>query len=65
MAEDRKHVFDVEEARIFRTTLAVVKTGYYRVCVRYSHDNWDGWLKLEVLGETGETFTAIPPLPRR
>ena len=65
MAEDRKHVFDVEEARIFRTTLAVVKTGYYRVCVRYSHDNWDGWLKLEVVGETGETFTAIPPLPRK
>lgn len=60
-----ENVFDVEEQFIFRTTLTAAKTGYYRVRVSYTHDNWDAWLKLDVVGQKGETFTCIPPLPRK
>lgn len=65
MSETMQHVFDVEEHLIFRTTLTVAQAGFYRVKVRYAHSNWDAWLKLEITGETGQTYTAIPPLPNK
>lgn len=65
MAENMQTVFDVEEERIFRTTLTVSKSGFYRVCVRYAHSNWDAWLKMDIVGENGETVTYIPPLPNK
>ena len=65
MAENMQSVFDVEEKLIFRTALTVPKSGFYRVSVHYTHDNWDAWLKLDVVSETGETVTCIPPLPRK
>lgn len=65
MPENIQNVFTVEEERIFRTTLSVSKIGYYRVCVRYEHNNWDAWLKLDIVGDNGETMTYIPPLPRK
>ena len=65
MPENMQHVFDVEEELVFRTTLPVSQSGYYRVCVRYTHSNWDAWLKLDIVGENGETFTCIPPLPNK
>lgn len=63
MSANPLNVFSVEEERIFKTTLTVPKRGYYRVQIRYSHHNWDAWLKLEIQGETGEKRTCIPPLP--
>ena len=65
MPENLQNVFTVEEKRIFRTTLTVSKSGYYRVSVRYEHNNWDAWLKLDIVGDNGETMTYIPPLPRK
>lgn len=65
MPENMQNVFDVEEERIFRTQLTVSQSGYYRVAVRYEHNNWDAWLKLDIVGENGETITCIPPLPRK
>ena len=63
--ENRQSVFDVEESRIFRTELSVPKAGYYRVRVGYSHNMWDAWMQLDVVGESGETMRCIPPLPRK
>lgn len=37
MPENMQHVFTVEEERIFKTTLMVAQSGYYRICVRYAH----------------------------
>lgn len=65
MSDDIENVFDVTEERIFRTTLTVSKSGFYRVTVHYSHDNWDAWVKLEIVGEHGESMTYIPPLPKK
>ena len=65
MAENMRHVFDVEEERIFKTRLTVAESGYYRLCVRYAHNNWDAWLKMDVVGEKGESLTYIPPLPNK
>ena len=65
MRDGIQNVFDVPREQIFRTSLRVPASGFYRVSVRYSHDNWDAWLKLDVVSETGETITCIPPLPRK
>ena len=65
MAENMLSVFDVEDSRIFRTTLTAAKSGYCRIAIRYRHDNWDAWVKLEIVGQGGERYTAIPPLPRK
>ena len=65
MPENMQHVFDVEEEQIFRTTLMARKSGFYRICVRYAHSNWDAWLKMDILGENGETITYVPPLPNK
>lgn len=65
MADIMQNVFDVEEDQIFRTELTVSRSGYYRVCVRYSHSNWDAWLKMDIVSENGETMTYIPPLPAK
>lgn len=60
-----QNVFDVPQEQIFRTSLRVPASGFYRVSIRYSHDNWDAWLKLDIVGENGEIMTYIPPLPRK
>lgn len=60
-----QNVFDVAEELIFKTSLTVSKSGFYRIGVRYTHSNWDAWLKLDITGETGETVTYIPPLPNK
>ena len=65
MAENIQNVFDVEEELIFRTTLTVARSGFYRVEVYYNHNNWDAWLKLDVVSEMGERITSVPPLPRK
>ena len=65
MPENMQNVFDVEEKFIFRTTLTAAKSGYHRICVRYAHTNWDAWLKMDILGENGETVSFVPPLPNR
>lgn len=65
MQEKGKAVFDVEESAIFRTVLTVSRDGYYSVEIGYGHQNWDAWGKLNVVGESGKTFTCIPPLPRK
>ena len=65
MPENMQHVFTVEEERVFKTTLTVAQSGYYRICVRYVYSNWDAWLKMDVMGEKGETLTYIPPLPNK
>ena len=65
MSDAIENVFAVDEERIFRTTLTVSKCGFYRVAVRYTHDNWDAWVKLEIVGEHGESMTYIPPLPKK
>ena len=65
MQENRKTVFDVEESRIFRTSITVPGSGFYHVRVSYCHDNWDAWLKVDIGGENGEKITYIPPLPRK
>lgn len=65
MPENLQNVFDVEEELFFRTSLTVPKTGFYPVQVAYNHDNWDAWVKLDIVGEHGETMTYIPPLPRK
>ena len=65
MPENRQHVFDVAEEQIFRTTLTARKSGFHRICVRYAHSNWDAWLKMDIVGENGETVTCIPPLPNK
>ena len=65
MEENVPNVFDVEEALVFKTSLRVPCNGFYRVEVRYVHDNWDAWLKLDITGENGERITYIPPLPKK
>mgnify|MGYP002514938733 FL=1 len=65
MPENMQHVFDVEEHLIFRTTLTVAQAGFYRVKFRYAHSNWDAWLKMDVMGEAGQSLTYIPPLPNK
>ena len=63
MAELVQNVFASD--CIYRTTLTAPRSGFYRVDVCYNHDNWDTWMKLEVVGAQGETFRIIPPLPRK
>ena len=65
MLENMQHVFDVTEEQIFRTSLTARKSGFHRICVRYAHSNWDAWLKMDIVGEKGETITYIPPLPNK
>ena len=60
-----ENVFDIAQERIFKTMLTTPKSGFYRVLVRYAHSNWDAWLKLDIVGEKGETVTCIPPLPNK
>ncbi len=50
---------------IYRTTLTVPENGFYNVDFFYSHDNWDTWMKLDIVGENGETVCYIPPLPKK
>lgn len=64
MSEIGQNVFVAEE-QAYQTTLAVSKGGFYRVRVDYAHDNWDAWLKLKIVGETGKTVTSVPPLPKK
>ena len=65
MPENMQNVFDVAEEWIFRTTLTARKSGFHRICVRYAHSNWDAWLKMDIVGETSDTVSYIPPLPNK
>lgn len=65
MPENMQNVYDVAEDWIFRTTLTAQKRGFHRICVRYAHSNWDAWLKMDIVGQTGEKVTYIPPLPNK
>ena len=49
----------------YRTTLTAPQNGFYNVDFCYSHSNWDTWMKLDIVGENGETVSYIPPLPRK
>ena len=63
MSEPIQDVFASEY--IYRSTLTVPKSGFYNVDFFYNHDNWDTWMKLDILSENGEKLSYMPPLPKK
>lgn len=63
MADHMQNVFGSEYN--YSTTLTAPESGFYRVVFCYSHNNWDLWMKLDIIGENGETLSYIPPLPKK